>query len=347
MDFKLGTEPRNEYYALELARAAYRLVTEVRPIVEGQQVLITADTATDMRVVQATAAAVYTVGGIPTIVTYHTMDEPMQEPPRPVVGAGANADVWINYAVAYLLYSPAFHTAIEKGCIYLELTGMDADMMVRTIGRVNYPPLQEMASRLYAMSQAAEFVRVTSPAGTDLRMTIDKAGDPFWEPPPEEGGFPQMLGGQSGFMAFRDSYEGVLVFDGALWPPAELGVLRSPVRITLEEGYIRKFEGGAESTIFERWLAGFDHPEAYLMDHACYGFNPGVTRPTGRILEDERIFGCMQFGIGATEYGSPAHTDGVVLNPSVWLDDVQIEENGHYTHPELAELCRQIGAPGY
>ena len=83
------------------------------------------------------------------------------------------------------------------------------------------------------------------------------------------------------------------------------------------------------------------------MDHACYGFNPGVVRPSGRILEDERIFGCMQFGIGATEYGSPAHSDGVVLNPSVWLDEMQIEEDGRYTHPALVELCRQMGMGGY
>jgi leucyl aminopeptidase (aminopeptidase T) len=83
------------------------------------------------------------------------------------------------------------------------------------------------------------------------------------------------------------------------------------------------------------------------MDHACYGFNPGVVRSTGRILEDERIFGCMQFGIGATEFGSPAHTDGVVLNPSVWLDDIQIEQEGRYIHPELVELCHLMGMPGY
>jgi leucyl aminopeptidase (aminopeptidase T) len=156
-----------------------------------------------------------------------------------------------------------------------------------------------------------------------------------------------MLGGQSGYMAHRESYEGVLVFDGALWPPVELGVLNTPVRLSVEGGYIKKIEGGPESTIFARWLESFGHPEAYRMDHACYGFNPGVTRPTGRILEDERIFGCMQFGVGASDYGSPAHTDGVTLNPSVWLDDVQIEAEGRYLHPELAALCRAMGAPGY
>jgi leucyl aminopeptidase (aminopeptidase T) len=344
---KLGTEPRNEYYNLELTHAAHKLVTEMRPVRQGQQVLITADTAADMRVAQATAAAVYTIGGIPTLVSYHTLAEPMQEPPQPVLGAAAKADVWINFAVAYQLYSPAYHAALKNGCVYVELTGMDVDMMVRTVGRVNYPPMKEMATRLYQMSQAAETVRLTSPAGTDLRMTVDKAGDHFWEEPPETGGYPQMLGGQSGFMAYRESYEGTLVFDGALWPPAELGILRQPVRLTLEKGYIKKIDGGHEASTFEGWLTSFNHPEAWLMDHACYGFNPGVAAPTGRILEDERVFGCMQFGVGATEYGSPAHTDGVVLNPSVWLDDVQIEENGRYIQPDLTELCRQMGAPGY
>jgi leucyl aminopeptidase (aminopeptidase T) len=100
--------------------------------------------------------------------------------------------------------------------------------LVRTIGRPDYAALQKMATRLYELSQAVETVRVTSPAGTDTTMRVDKAGDPFWEPPPAEGGFPQMLGGQSGFMIYRESVEGTLVFDGALWPPVELGLGTNP-----------------------------------------------------------------------------------------------------------------------
>lgn len=343
----LGTEPRDGYYSFELALAARRLVTEVRPVEAGQQVLITADTAADERVVTATAQAVYAAGGIPTAVWYPTLAAPMQDPPEPVARAVTGADVWIDFSVAYQLYSSAYHAALKSGCIYVCLTGMDVDMMVRTIGRVNYAPLAEMASCLYEMSQGADRVRITNPAGTDLSMDVDKAGDPFWEPPPPEGGYPQMLGGQSGFMIHRESCRGVLVFDGTLWPPVELGILGSPVRLVIRDGYVTQVEGGPEATIFSRWLEGFEHPEAYLIDHVCYGFNPGVTRPTGRILEDERIFGCMQLGIGAPDYGSPAHTDGVLLNPSVWLDDVQIEEAGRYVHPDLVDFCQAMGAEGY
>ena len=343
----LGTESRDEFGDIELARAAHKLVTDLRPVRPGQQVLITADTAADGRAVQAAAGAVYAVGGVPTVVRYTTRPEPMQDPPPPVARAVLGADIWIDFAVAYHLYSPTYHAALANGCIYLCLTGMDVDMMVRTIGRVEHGPLAEMATRLYEMSQAAARVRGTNPAGTDLVMDVDPSGDPFWEPPPAAGGYPQMLGGQSGFMIHRSSCQGVLVFDGTLWPPAELGILATPVRLVIQGGYIQEITGGPEATLFSRWLAGFQHPEAYLIDHVCYGFNPGVARPTGRILEDERIFGCLQFGIGAPELGSPAHTDGVTLDPSVWLDETQIEDAGRYVHPDLVALCRAMGAVGY
>jgi leucyl aminopeptidase (aminopeptidase T) len=342
----IGNEPREDYLHLEVAAAALKLVTEVRPIGRGQQVLVSVDSAGDMRVARATAGAVQAVGGVPVLVSYPTLAEPMGEPPRPLAQATLGADVWFDFAVAYQLYSPAYHAAVANGCIYVCLTGMDVDMLVRTIGRVAYAPMEEMARVLYRMSQAADWIRVTSPAGTDLRMRVDKKGDPFWEEE-KHGGFAQMLGGQSGPMAHRESFEGVLVYDGAIWPPADIGLVRSPVRLTIEGGYVTRIEGGVEATAYDRWLRGFESPAAMLMDHACYGFNPGVKRPSGRILEDERVFGCMQFGIGATDLGSPIHSDGVVLNPSVWLDDVPVEEAGRYVHPDLVRLCRAMGVGGY
>jgi leucyl aminopeptidase (aminopeptidase T) len=349
VEFAIGTEGRNEYYDFELGRAAHKLVTEVRPIAEGQQVLLTADTGSDARVIQAVARAVYAVGGVPTVIWHPKMPEPMQEPPVPVAKAVTGADVWFDFAVAYLLYSQAYMDAMEGGVIYVALTGMDVDMIVRTVGQTNYQLLSEMARFLYEESQKADLIRVTTPAGSDMTVQVDHdLFDPPWQPD-QPGGYAQMLGGQSWFNPVRESTEGVLVFDGVIWPPKELGVLRSPVRLTFEGGYIRNIDGGQEARFFARWLESFDHPNVYLLDHACYGFNPGVVKLSGRIVEDERIFGCIQFGIGATpkRYGSPAHTDGVSLNPSIWWDDLQIEDEGRYIHPELVRMCKAMGAPGY
>jgi hypothetical protein len=35
------------------------------------------------------------------------------------------------------------------------------------------------------------------------------------------------------------------------------------------------------------------------------------------------------------------------LDPSVWADEDQLEQEGEYVHPELAAICRKLGVPGY
>lgn len=348
MGLAMGTEPRREYRLLELAAAARKLVEEAMPVKPGEQVVITADTLSDERVVWATAQAAYALGATPTIIWYESLPHPCLDPPPPVARALTAADVWIEFAVAYTLYSNAHREAMAAGCRYFCLPGMDVDMMVRTIGKVNYPLLEEMACALYEISHQAKEIHVTSPAGTDLAVQLDPQAPPTFTRMGEEGGgYSQMLAGQSWFLALPDAFQGTLVFDGALWPPAELGLLRNPVRLTINKGHIERIEGGAEAKVFQRWLEGFHDPSMYLVDHACYGFNPGVARLTGRILEDERLFGCMQFGIGRAQSGAPSHTDGIVMAPSVWADEVQLEEEGVYVHPRLVQLCREMGISGY
>ncbi|NIN64795.1 MAG: hypothetical protein GTO63_08865 [Anaerolineae bacterium] len=349
MVLAVGTETRGEYHFLELAAAARKLVEEAMPVRPGEQVVITADTSSDERVVRATAQAAHAVGATPTIIWYETLPNPCQDPPPPVAKALTAANVWIEFAVAYILYSNAHREAIAAGCRYFCLPGMDVDMLVRTIGKVNYPLLEEMAGALYELSHQAKEIHITSPAGTDLVVHTDSQAPPTFTQigAGEGGGYSQMLAGQSWFKELVDTFEGSLVFDGALWPPTELGLLMNPVRLTIDKGRIQAIDGGAEARTFQRWLDGFQDPLMYLVDHACYGFNPGVTRLTGRILEDERLFGCMQFGIGRTRMGAPSHTDGIVIGPSVWADDVQMEDEGVYVHPRLVELCQQMGVPGY
>ncbi len=48
-----------------------------------------------------------------------------------------------------------------------------------------------------------------------------------------------------------------------------------------------------------------------------------------------------------SENGAPRHTDGIVTSPSVWADEVQLEDEGVYVHPRLVELCQRMGIPGY
>jgi leucyl aminopeptidase (aminopeptidase T) len=348
MELALGTEPRQEYYAFELAAGAKKLVEDIMRVKAGENVAITADTASDWRVVQAVAQAAFTAGARPVVLWYETQPNAQMEPPPPVARAVEVADVWIELAVAYILYTEARQRATQAGCRYACMSGMDVDMIVRTIGRVNYPKMLELGDKLCELTQQADEIHMTSPAGTDL--LAHQGGRPVRQSGGlgDKKGASVMLGGQVAWLPLIDSIQGTLVFDGALWPPAELGVLSSPVTLTMEKGFVKEISGGAEASVFEKWLSSFDDPNMYRMAHYTYGFNPGVTRPMGRIVEDERIFGCVEFGIGSTmEWRAASHTDGVVLNPSVWLDGKSIEEHGKYVHPDLARICREMNMPGY
>lgn len=343
MQLILGTETRDDYLGFEVAHAARRAVEEVMPVKPGENVVISCDTSGDRRVVDAVARAVYAIGAHPVVIWYETQSEAQMEPPAPVAAALRAADVWFEFGVQYILYTEARKAATAAGCRHACYGGMDVDMLVRTIGRVDYPTMSELGRRLRQLCMDATVVRLRDENGTDLTCPIDPHPPAYLGARSPGAGYSQMLGGQSSFSAIIDEIHGELVFDGAIWPPAQIGPLKEPVRLHVEAGYVSSIEGGPEARLFERWLARFDNRQMYRLAHLSFGFNPGVTGITGRIVEDERVFGCLDIGIGPQHLGAPSHTDGIILHPTILADDVEIERDGVYVHADLRDLVARLG----
>ena len=99
MELMLGTESRREYYAFEVAAAAHKMLTEVMLVKPDETVVITADTQSDWRVVEATAQAALTLRAHPTVIWYETRPHAQMEPYPPVAAAVQAADVWVEYSV--------------------------------------------------------------------------------------------------------------------------------------------------------------------------------------------------------------------------------------------------------
>lgn len=206
------------------------------------------------------------------------------------------------------------------------------------------------------LSDSCNQIRVTTNAAPDVRIRVDtgrssagpviRAGDDIMR---RFGGkaSTQFPPGQASFAHIPDSVEGTIAFDGALPPPFEVSVLRQPIKLEINKAEITDVADRQQARTFERWLASFDNPAMYEIAHCTYGFSPGVVRCKGDIAHVERVFGCMEFGIGPAWAGAPAHSDGTVLCPSVWGNDVGLEEDGRYVHPELVELCQKLGRSGY
>jgi leucyl aminopeptidase (aminopeptidase T) len=351
MELQLGSESRNEYLEFELALGARKLVEEVMLVKPSETVVITGDTSTDWRVVEATARAAYVAGASPTIVKYESRPRPVMEPPAPVAGAIRNADVWIEFAVAYLLHSKAYKEAVQAGARYICLGGVDTDLLVRAVARVDFQKLLEFSEKFCEVMQGAETVRITCSNGTGV---IKGRPVRINGRPAREKGATVFLGGQITWNPIESTITGVMAYDGTVWPPTEIGQLKEPVKLQIEKGIITKFEGGPQAKLFEKWMKAFNDPNMFRIAHYSPGFNPGVSRTTGRLIEDERFFGCMVIGMGSqgkhtagSGWDAATHTDGIILHPSLWADETPVQENGFFIHPKLAPICRKMGVLGY
>ena len=338
----------------ELQNAADILIKEILKVKVGETVVITADTCSDEDVVDATAASVYASGGKPTVITTATPDGVGKAAdvslPVEVLGAAlSNADVWIEYNKQWLLYSTPFEMAFNNNnkIRYINLVEMNPDLMIRNIGNINIPLLSEFMGKFTEMNIKTKVYRVTTPNGTDLtfatnpsHLVCNDSGDA------SKPGM-NMMPGQLNIVPEFDSVQGTIVFDGSLVPPFRL--LDSPIKLTIKDSAIVRIEGGVQAEQFENWLKSFNDPNMFKIAHMAYGLNPGA-KLTGNIVEDERVWGCVEWGIGyvspidAPPVGQDAksHCDGICLNSSVWLDDMQVLDRGKFIHPELKEYEDKI-----
>lgn len=354
MEYPIGVEMSNTYLSFEVTNAALKLVRDFMLVKEGENVVITADTSADFRVVEAVAGAAYSVGANPVIIHYPTSGKAFEEPIRPVADAVEHADVWIELAYYCSMHTPCFKKALENGARFTCLNGMDVIMLVNTVGRVNYDVLIEFGEYLTDKVHRSNEVIVTDKNGTNLVGYNQGRGVKHSGQRATKKGYPVMLGGQVSWCPVEETINGKLIFDAALFPPDTLGLLNSNVELTLEKGVVTKIEGGKDAAIFEKWLSKFNDPNMFRLAHYSIGFNPGVTKPTGRIVEDERLFGCIEMGIGSQGaslmgacWDAASHTDGIVSKPTILLDDYKLEENGIYVDPEARKFCKALGVEGY
>lgn len=354
MEYPVGVEMSNTYLSFEVTSAALKLVRDFMLVKEGENVVITADTSADFRVVEAVAGAAYSVGANPVIIHYPTSGKAYEEPIRPVADAVEHADVWIELAYYCSMHTPCFKKALENGARFTCLNGMDVIMLVNTVGRVDYDVLIEFGEYLTDKVHRSNEVIVTDKNGTNLVGYNQGRGVKHSGQRATKKGYPVMLGGQVSWCPVEETINGKLIFDSALFPPDTLGLLNSNVELTLEKGVVTKIEGGKDAAIFEKWLNKFNDPNMFRLAHYSIGFNPGVTKPTGRIVEDERLFGCIEMGIGSQGaslmgacWDAAAHTDGIVSKPTILLDGYKLEENGIYVDPEARKFCKALGVEGY
>lgn len=354
-----------KFYEFEIGNFANKLVREIFKLKPGEQFVITTDTTkVDSRVADATAAAAFSVGAKPVIISiaYPLGWGRNSDPRLPIdvlAGALKGADAWVEYNVLH--GSTPYHIAMEenKKLRYLCLGGTDADILVRTIGRVDLPATKELMETTAEMIRNSKHIRFTNPAGTDVEMNMPKTKNGQHDqnyPVAKHLGYADtpgihMMIGQLAWAPKIETVNGKIIFDGSLnYGANQGGIIQEPIHLTVEAGKIVKIEGGREAKNFEAWLKCFDHPQMFGLAHTAIGVNSGAKISTQNI-ESERFWGSTEWGIGAIYKDvigpdgveGPAHVDGVSLDTSVWLDGKLILEDNKFLISKLAELAKKLG----
>jgi leucyl aminopeptidase (aminopeptidase T) len=144
----------------------------------------------------------------------------------------------------------------------------------------------------------------------------------------EKGLWGNLPTGESYLAPVEGESQGVVVVDGSM---AQVGMVREPIRIVVKDGYATDITGGVEARRLIELLEPHGK-DARTVAEFGIGTNDKAIL-TGLILEDEKVMGTIHiaFGDNKSMGGSvrvASHLDGLVKEPTVWLDDRKIMEAG-------------------
>lgn len=252
--------------------------------------------------------------------------------PPIVEEAMKKADVIVIPTSKSATHTDARINACAAGARVGTLPGITQDTMERCF-KADY---KKIAARTVAMTNLlteASKVHVTSPAGTDLKFSIEGikgiASTGIVEIPGKFGNLPS---GEAYLMPAEGTAEGIIVIDGSL---ADIGVVEKndPVRVKVEKGFAVDITGGATAEKLKALLEPFGRDGRNIAEFGV-GTNDSA-KIVGDMLEDEKVMGTIHFAFGNNKsmggtFGVQIHIDGLVLKPSFTLDQKEIMKDGSF-----------------
>ena len=319
-------------YEFEMQKGADEIVRELFNVQPGETFILTADTLSDMDVVNAVARSIYAAKAKPMVIQLATPPGPGRMvddflPAAALKGALKEADCFIEFNKMYLLYSDISDYAQKnnKKLRGLCLPAMNKDVLTRLFANVDHRALAAYLGAVRKRIEEAKHIRFEYTSGTAVEFDNKVPEQPIYS----RDGYARTPGMHqlSGMIAWApdlDSINGTITVDGSLVP--QFGVCEEPAYIHLKNGVITGVDGGRQAQEFYNLLKSFNHPQMLRPAHACVGFNPKA-KLTGQIGEDERLWGGTQWGFGNVGIHlippdgipAPSHLDATSLTPqSFW-----------------------------
>ncbi|MEW6228004.1 MAG: aminopeptidase [Bacillota bacterium] len=251
-----------------------------------------------------------------------------EEPPPAVAAIMKEVNVVLAPTSKSLSHTAARRQANAAGARIATLPGITRDAMVRTLS-ADYSRVAEMSKQVAAILSSGRIAHVTSPSGTDVTMSLEgREGHPDTGMYHLAGDFGNLPAGEAYIAPVEGTSNGVIVVDGAM---AGVGVLEDHIRMKVESGFVVEISGGQAAAALECSIGRLGKPARNIAELGV-GTNDRAMI-TGEVLEDEKVLGTVHIAIGNNvSFGGnvdvPSHLDGIVLRPTLVVDDTVVIENG-------------------
>ncbi len=251
-----------------------------------------------------------------------------QEPSPGIAKMMLQYDVVICATAKSMTHTDAKRNATKKGVRVATLPGITKDVFVRTMA-ADYIKVARRTDQIAALLESAKAARIKTRLGTDLHLPISGMSAISSTGLIREKGKGGNLPSGEAFLAPEEGKSfGTLVIDASI---AGIGLVNEPVHIEIRDGFAERFSGGEQALLFEQQLKRFGKPGLNVAELGIGTNDKAII--TGKILEDEKVFGTVHvaFGNNISMGGTcnvGIHVDAVLTEPDVWIDDQKIMEQG-------------------
>jgi 2,5-dihydroxypyridine 5,6-dioxygenase len=271
-------------------------------------------------------------------VTRSTGASPVLRQIAPVVSALAGSTLVVDCTVEGLMHAPELPAILKGGARVLYVSNEHPEALARLLPDDTLEPLvKEHVKRL----RAAREMRVTSPAGTDLTISLqDAVCGGNWGYSARPGTMTHWPGGLALAFPAAGSVEGALVLAEGDVNLTFKRYLEKPVTLRVQRDYVTAIEGsGLDADLMRSYIAAWGDREAYAVSHVGYGLNRAA-RWDSLAFYDKRDFngtelrafaGNFLYSTGANETAGRhtlGHFDLPLRNCTVKLDGSTVVEAG-------------------
>ena len=307
-----------------LVKIAEGVLTSCLAVNPGEEVLIITDDSRK-EIGEAIYEAAGNLGCEKLLMVMAERELNGEEPPKAVAEAMKAADVVIAPTAKSLTHTNARIEAAKAGTRVATMPGITKEMFSLGAMTADYNEVEKLTATVTEMLTKASTARIEK---DDKVLTIRLDGRDGVPSPGvyrEAGKCGNLPSGEAYIAPLEDGSDGEMIIDGSM---VGIGKLESPLHMVISGGKLRSVTG-EKSEALDVLLK--NETNGTLCELGI-GTNEAAIL-NGIILEDEKVYGTVHIAFGTnTSFGgtnkAECHMDGIILKPTLYLDDKKVIENG-------------------